>query len=144
MKTTTVSLLLTTLLHTVSGQADSVLEPRPDTLAGKGFGGASGFMIGAVAGGPIGALIGAGLGGLPRGAGERGRGSINPLVGAVVLGGLTGSYLQQTTGLSATAYRVRRADGSEVTVRSPNQNWSSGDRVLIVDNRLVAAHTAGQ
>lgn len=96
-------------------QADTVTGEAPDTIAGKGFGGFSGFMIGAVTGGPIGALLGAGI------------------------GGFGGGVAQQATGLNGTAYVVEHEDGSETVVRSPNRSWSPGDQVHIVNRRLVSA-----
>lgn len=115
MKIRAVSLLLAMLLSAGIAQGDTVIGEVPDTLPGKGFGGLSGFMAGAAVGGPIGAAIGAGL------------------------GWLVGGESQKATGLSGTAYRVAREDGSEITVRSPARTWSPGDRVRVVGSRLVAA-----
>jgi len=42
--------------------ADEVLEVHEDRAVGGGFGGLSGFMLGAAAGGPVGALVGGGIG----------------------------------------------------------------------------------
>jgi outer membrane lipoprotein SlyB len=79
----------------------------------------TGFMVGAT-GGPLGAIAGAGI------------------------GWLFGGEVQKTTGLTGKAYRVRRTDGSEVVVRSPGRSWSAGDRVRIVNNRLVADESAAE
>ena len=43
-------------------RADEILEVHQDRAVGGGFGGLSGFMLGAAAGGPIGALVGGGVG----------------------------------------------------------------------------------
>jgi len=112
-------LVLVCALRAGALHADTVVEAVPDILPGKGFGGLSGFMAGAAAGGPIGAAIGAGL------------------------GWLVGGETHKSTGLGAPAYRVRRSDGSETVVRSPNRSWSPGDRVSIVDSRLVAGGGEG-
>jgi outer membrane lipoprotein SlyB len=106
------------LLRVGVSRADTVVAEVPDTLPGQGFGGVSGFMAGAVAGGPVGAAIGAGF------------------------GWLAGGETWQATGVSGQAYRVVQEDGREVTVRSPGQTWSVGDRVHIVGGRLVVAEDA--
>lgn len=95
--------------------ADQVIEQVPDTLPGKAFGGLSGFMAGSVIGGPAGAIVGA-------------------LAGAWTVGAL-----QNGTAAHDYAYRVEKADGQKVVVRSPGQAWSNGDQVSIVGNRLQAA-----
>jgi outer membrane lipoprotein SlyB len=118
VKIRTVSLVLLMSLHGGATVADTVIGEMPDTLPASGFGGYSGLMAGFVVGGPVGAAIGAGA------------------------GWLAGDTVQKSAGLSGRAYRVRRDDGSEVTVRSPNRTWSSGDRVRIVERRLVAARDA--
>lgn len=117
MNKQTMALLIVTLLPIGAVQADTVIEAVPDTLPGKSFGATSGFMAGALAG-PVGAVVGTGI------------------------GWLVGGGTQQASGLSGTAYRVAREDGSEITVRSPNREWSPGDRVRVVGNRLEAAETA--
>jgi outer membrane lipoprotein SlyB len=113
------ALILASVLVTGTLQADTVVEAVPDSVAGKSLGGFSGFMAGAAAGGPVGAAIGAGL------------------------GWLVGGETHKSSGLGAPAYRVRRADGSETVVRSPKRRWLPGDRVRIVDSRLVAEPGAG-
>lgn len=114
MKKLNVTMLLALALQAGIAHADTVIEEVPDTLPGKSFGGLSGFMAGAVAGGPVGALVGAGIGWLGGGA------------------------TQEASGAAGTAYKVKREDGSETVVRSPNRKFAAGDRVQIVANRLVA------
>ena len=116
MKKLSVAMLLAMALQTGNVHADTIIEEVPDTLPGKGFGGLSGFMAGAVAGGPVGVLVGAGL------------------------GWFAGGGIQDASGFAGTAYRVKREDGSETVVRSPNAEFSPGDRVEIAGNRLVAVH----
>lgn len=117
MKRLRVSMLLAAVLQAGTVHADTVIEEVPDALPGKGVGGFSGFMAGAAAGGPVGALVGAGIGWLGGGA------------------------AQDATGTTGTAYKVKRNDGSEIIVRSPNRRFASGDRVQIVANRLVVDST---
>jgi len=114
MKKLGISLLVAMVLQAGTVNADTVIKEVPDTLPGKGFGGISGFMTGAAAGGPIGAIIGIGLGWLGGGA------------------------IQEAAGSAGKGYHVRREDGSETVIRSPNHEFSPGDRVKIVGNRLVA------
>jgi outer membrane lipoprotein SlyB len=118
MKKHTLSLALGMLLNAGATPADTVIGETPDTQPGKGFGGLSGFMAGTAAGGPIGAAVGAGV------------------------GWLIGGETQEATGLSGTAYRVARDGGGEIIVRSPRRDWSAGDRVRIVGNRLIEADDA--
>ena len=111
--------LIGTLLASVATHADTITGEVLDTLPGKGAIGISGFLLGGFAtGGPAGALLGG------------------------TLGWLVGGEAQEVIGVGGTAYRVRKADGSEVTVRSPNRSWSVGDQVQIIDNRLVAERPA--
>ena len=119
MRTHACLLALVLLSAIGTTQADTVIGETPDTQAGKGFGGLSGFMVGAAAGGPIGAAVGAGV------------------------GWLVGGETQTATGLGGTAYRVARESGGETVVRSPGRTWSAGDRVRVVGNRLVAADDTG-
>ena len=93
--------------------AGQVVEPVPDTLPGKGFGGLTGFMVGAAVGGPIGAV-------------------------ALGLGSAwAGGKVQEATGLHGTAYLVERADGKQVVVRAPGQEFSAGDKVDVVGARMT-------
>ena len=118
MKKLSVSILLASVLQAVTVHADTVIEEVPDTLPAQSFGGASGFMVGAVAAGPVGALVGAGIGWLGGGAS------------------------QDALGAAGTAYKIKREDGSETIVRSPKRRFAAGDRVNIVVNRLVADRDA--
>ncbi|KII27299.1 hypothetical protein NL64_28435 [Pseudomonas fluorescens] len=92
--------------------ADQVVREVPDTTAGKGVGVVTGLMIGAV-GGPIGALIGAGA------------------------GFFAGSSVQESAGLTETAYEVKDAQGEISTVRSPNARFEPGQPVIRKGSRLV-------
>jgi outer membrane lipoprotein SlyB len=109
-------LFLALALQAGLAHGDIVIRAVPDTLPGKSLGGLSGFMIGAVTG-PIGAAVGAGL------------------------GWFGGGHAQESAGLG-TAYLVRRDDGTETVVRSPNRTWAPGDTVRIVRGRLVAEEKA--
>lgn len=95
--------------------ADTVVGTAPDTALGKGIGGMSGFLVGGAVAGPIGA-IGVGLASL-----------------------WLGGEVQEATGLHDDAYVVRSQDGETQTVRSPNVKMAVGDRVQVVDRRLVRA-----
>ena len=93
--------------------AGQVVEPVPDTLPGKGFGGLTGFMVGAAVGGPISAV-------------------------ALGLGSAwAGGKVQEATGLHGTAYLVEGVDGKQVVVRAPGQEFSSGDKVDVVGARMT-------
>ncbi|MEE9492360.1 MAG: hypothetical protein V3W04_03125 [Gammaproteobacteria bacterium] len=106
-------MLMSALLLSTNVYADTVVEEIPDTLPGKGFGGLAGIMAGAAIGGPIGA------------------------VGAGLVSAWLGGEVQEITGLHGQAYRIESLDGDTNTVRSPRQKWSIGDKVQIVDGRLV-------
>lgn len=96
-------------------QAAEVIERVPDTLPGKGYGAASGFMAGTATGGPAGGIIGA------------------------VGGWWLGHSIQRASGLHGTAYLVKEEDGSRKVVRSPGRDWEAGDKVEVVGRRLVEA-----
>lgn len=115
MKNLTAVVLAATLSYSSLSNASVVISEEKDNIVGKGIGGWAGVLIGGAAGGPVGALIG-GLAGL-----------------------WSGGEAQQATGQSGTAYRVKKDDGSEVVVRSPNRQWQAGDQVTIVGNRLTNA-----
>lgn len=116
MKLNTLPLIIVATLHMGLASADTVIAEVPDTLPGKGFGGLTGFMIGATAG-PLGALVGAGI------------------------GALGGALFQQGTGLSDHAYRIAGEDGRQTVVRSPRRSWSEGEQVEILNGRLVSLDT---
>ena len=92
------------ILLTGAARADEILEVHADNMVGGGFGGLSGFMLGAVAG-PIGALVGGGL------------------------GYLAGQGVQQGSGLEQTLYVVRRDDGSIDRIRSSDGGFLVGQRI---------------
>ncbi|WP_407364341.1 hypothetical protein [Pseudomonas luteola] len=95
-----------------SAQADEVVSEVHDNTAGKTFGTLGGLMVGGAAGGPIGALAGAGL------------------------GWLSGWGIQDSTGLSEKAYKVRTNTGETLTVRSPRQRFAVGEQVEYRAGRL--------
>jgi outer membrane lipoprotein SlyB len=113
MKLKTLLLIFAAILPVGLANADTVIEEVPDTLPGTGFGGLTGFMVGATAG-PFGALAGAGI------------------------GALGGALFQRETGFSGHAYRIQKEDGTHAVVRSPGRSWSNGDQVEVVSGRLVA------
>lgn len=115
MKTLTPFLFSAALFHASLASADVVIAEEADTLLGKTTGAWAGILVGGAAGGPLGALA----------------------LGAI--GAWSGGEVQETAGLNGTAYRVRREDGSETVVRSPNHQWAKGDRVEIAGNRLIAS-----
>ncbi len=91
------------LTSTLAG-ADEVVEARQDRVVGGGFGGLSGFMLGATAG-PIGALIGGGL------------------------GYFVGQGAQQAAGLDQTLYVIEAEDGSHSRVRTSTNGFVAGQQV---------------
>ncbi|MGK9065697.1 hypothetical protein [Stutzerimonas chloritidismutans] len=82
--------------------ADEIVEARPDRVVGGGFGGLSGFMLGAAAGGPIGALVGGGA------------------------GYLLGQQVQGAAGLEQRLYVIRTADGRLLRVRRSAEESAEG------------------
>ncbi|HCJ29202.1 MAG TPA: hypothetical protein DHV63_07905 [Pseudomonas sp.] len=85
--------------------ADEVVKARQDRVVGGGFGGLSGFMLGAAAGGPIGALVGGGL------------------------GYFAGQGVQTAAGLEQTLYVIEAEDGSLSRVRSSNHGFVAGQQI---------------
>ena len=120
MKHLSVLALSISLLVVGSVQADEVLSTTRDNTAGKAAGGVTGLMLGAAAGGPIGAVVGAGI------------------------GWLAGWGVQDGTGLSDRAYRVRNDQGKEVVVRSPNHHFAVGEQVDQQGGRLYTHATSGK
>lgn len=112
MKTLTLFLLTAVLSYSSLAGASVVVGEEADNIVGKGIGGWTGILLGGAAGGPLGA-IGIGL-----------------------LGAWAGGEVQESAGLSGTAYRVELENGDEAVVRSPKQQWHKGDVVEIVGNRL--------
>ncbi|WP_288355462.1 hypothetical protein [uncultured Cycloclasticus sp.] len=105
--------LVISLSFALSCHADTVIKELPDTKPGKIFGGALGFMIGAISG-PAGALAGGGI------------------------SWFAGGKIHQASGVTGRAYEVKKDDGSLTIIRSPNQQWQPGDKVRIENARLVA------
>lgn len=114
MKLLSVLALSISLLAAGGVQADEVLSSEHDNTAGKAVGSLTGVMVGGAMGGPAGALVGAGV------------------------GWLVGWGVQEGTGLSENAYRVRTANGEEVVVRSPSRHFASGAQVDRTGGRLYA------
>jgi len=85
--------------------AGEILEVHEDRAVGGGFGGLSGFMLGAAAGGPIGALVGGGL------------------------GYLAGQSAQRAAGLDQTLYVVRHDDGSVSRIRTSDGSFLQGQHI---------------
>lgn len=94
--------------------ADEIVEVRQDRMVGGGFGGLSGFMLGAAAGGPIGAVVGGGL------------------------GYFAGQGVQEAAGLDHTLYVVKAEDGSVSRVRSASAGLIPGQQVDRDGSRLAA------
>lgn len=114
MKGMTMSALVLLAGLSSSVIADEVVAEATDTTAGAALGVSTGLMIGGAAGGPLGALAGAGA------------------------GLLAGKLVQQTSGLEERAYWVRTEQGDTALVRSPNAEFSIGQRVERRGNRLYA------
>ena len=103
-----------TLLVSSLAVADEGLEVHQDRAVGGGFGGLSGFMLGAAAGGPIGALIGGGL------------------------GYLAGQGVQAAAGLEQTLYVIEKDDGSRSRLRTSNNGLLAGQQVQREGGDLTA------
>lgn len=106
MKNLVVLVTCATLLASALAGADEVVQAREDRAVGGGFGGLSGFMLGAAAGGPIGALVGGGL------------------------GYLAGQGVQKAAGLEQTLYVVEAEDGSRARVRTSDSGLVAGQQVV--------------
>ncbi len=115
MKTRKLLLVGAMLVAPVMAGADVVVEQEQDTIVGKGVGGWLGVLVGGAAGGPAGA------------------------VAAGALGAWLGGEAQENADLGGTAYRVQKDDGSVEVVRSPNRQFEKGDKVAVVNDRLIAA-----
>ncbi|MGH1374100.1 MAG: hypothetical protein ACRBBW_18815 [Cellvibrionaceae bacterium] len=115
----TQSLSLTGLLIAYSSAtiADSaeVIGRAPDNIGGRLIGGSSAFLLGGAAGGPFGALAGG-------------------LVGALI-----GDETQSSAGLSGNTYIVQTADGEIHHFRSPQHEFTKGDKVIIDGIRIRPA-----
>lgn len=109
-------ILSVALLAGAGAQADEVISQTRDNSLGAVFGGLGGVLIGGVVGGPLGALV---VGGL---------------------GLLAGDQVQDASGLSQRAYRVKDDRGEERTVRAPHLQLQPGDRVQLQAGRLESRH----
>lgn len=99
-------------------QAAEVVTETTDTTAGGAVGVLTGVMVGGAAGGPIGALVGAGV------------------------GLFAGKGVQEGAGLEDRAYRVRKENGEQEVIRSPNRAFDDGEKVVIQGGRLHAPSEA--
>ncbi len=115
MKKTTVLMAAAAILASGLVSADEILEVHEDRAVGGGFGGLSGFMLGAAAGGPVGALVGGGI------------------------GYLLGQGAQQATGLEQTLYVVKREDGSLGRIRTSDDRFLQGQHIERDSARITAA-----
>lgn len=97
-----------------SSSADTVVREAPDNTFGGVYAGTVGFLLGGAAGGPLGAFLAGGA------------------------SWFAGKELQETAGLSGTAYEVEDNAGNVRTVRSPNRTWTPGDQVEVKGRRLVS------
>ncbi|MCQ4296840.1 hypothetical protein NAU58_14760 [Pseudomonas stutzeri] len=115
MKYTTVLVAATVILASSLVSADEVLEVHADRAVGGGFGGLSGFMLGAAAGGPVGALVGGGV------------------------GYLMGQGAQQAAGMEQTLYVVKREDGSVARIRTSDGGFLQGQQIERDGGRVTAS-----
>lgn len=113
----TATVLGIALMTATGAQADEVIASAHDHTAGKFSGALTGLMLGGAVGGPVGVVVGAGL------------------------GWFAGWGVQETTGLSGRAYKVRNDEGVIKTVRSPNKTFAIGDQVEQRAGRLYARDT---
>ena len=95
--------------------ADEVVTVQEDRAVGGGFGGLSGFMLGAAAGGPIGALVGAGV------------------------GYFAGQEVQEVAGLEHNLYVLRDEEGNTRRLRTSAKGFDVGQQVEHDGRRLAAA-----
>ncbi len=105
MKNATVLMAAAVVLASGLASAGEVLEVHEDRAVGGGFGGLSGFMLGAAAVGPVGALVGGGL------------------------GYLAGQSAQQAAGMDQTLYVVKRDDGSITRIRTSDDRFLQGQHI---------------
>ncbi len=112
--TQSLSLVSLVVVYSSATIADSgqVIGRTPDNTGGQLLGGWSVFLLGGAVGGPFGALAGG-------------------LVGA-----LLGDQAQSATGLSGNAYLVQTQDGGTLRFRSPNHQFTEGDKVIIDGIRI--------
>lgn len=103
------------LLASTLVSADEVVTVQKDRALGGGFGGLSGFMLGAAAGGPIGALVGAGV------------------------GYFAGQGVQEVAGPDQSLYVLRDEDGNTSRLRTSVKGFEAGQQVERDGNQLAAA-----
>ena len=111
MKKAMVLMAAAAILASGLASADEVLEVHEDRAVGGGFGGLSGFMLGAAAGGPVGGGIGY----------------------------LMGQGAQQAAGLEQTLYVVKREDGSVARIRTSDDRFLQGQHIERDGARITAA-----
>ena len=104
-----VMLLANTAVH-----ADEVISVQKDHAVGGGFGGLSGFMLGAAVGGPIGALVGGGV------------------------GYFTGQSVQEAAGLEHNLYILEDAEGNTSRLRTSAEGFVPGQQVERDGSHLAA------
>jgi len=104
-----VMLLANTAVH-----ADEVVSVQKDRAVGGGFGGLSGFMLGAAVGGPIGALVGGGV------------------------GYFTGQGVQKAAGLEHNLCVLEDAEGNTSRLRTSAEGFVPGQQVERDGSRLAA------
>lgn len=104
------------LLASSLASADEVVAVHKDRAVGGGFGGLSGFMLGAAAGGPIGALVGAGV------------------------GYFTGQQVQDVAGLEQNLYMLRDEEGRTTRLRTSADGFSVGQQVERDGSDLAAVN----
>ncbi|WP_313025923.1 hypothetical protein [Pseudomonas lopnurensis] len=115
MKKSTVLIAAAAILVSNLASADEILEVHEDRAVGGGFGGLSGFMLGAAAGGPIGALVGGGL------------------------GYLLGQGAQSAARLEQTLYVVKKDDGNTSRIRTSDGRFLKGQHIERDGARITTA-----
>lgn len=102
------------LLASTLASADEVVAVQKDRAVGGGFGGLSGFMLGAAAGGPIGALVGAGV------------------------GYFAGQGVQEVAGLEHNLYVLKDGEGNTTRLRTSADGFEVGQQVERDGSHLAA------
>lgn len=102
------------LLTSTLANADEVMTVERDRVLGGGFGGLSGFMLGAAAGGPLGALVGAGV------------------------GYFAGQGVQEVAGPDHSLYVLRDEEGNITRLRTSAKGFEVGQQVERGGSQLAA------
>lgn len=102
------------LLASTLASADEVVAVQKERAVGGGFGGLSGFMLGAAAGGPIGALVGAGV------------------------GYFAGQGVQEVVGLEHNLYVLKDGEGNTTRLRTSADGFEVGQQVERDGSHLAA------